>query len=121
MVTKLLYVVRMERWGDPEKHSYNIGIYDCPNAAKKAGEENKEYRGGKYEPVVESWVLNNVDYTHHSFTPVKIGRLEVRYYFFKHKADRYFGGQFYKIRKEYGFLCGLHWLSMYITWSRKSG
>ena len=43
-----LYVVEMLRWGDREKHSYVVGVFDNLDQALKEGVANEIYRGGKY-------------------------------------------------------------------------
>ena len=48
---KMLYAVTMYRWGDRECHSYLLGVYSTKAKAEKAGQKEKEYRGGsKYYP-----------------------------------------------------------------------
>jgi len=50
MRTKV-YVVTMYRWRDRENHSYVLGVYTTREKAVKAGEREREYRGGnKYYP-----------------------------------------------------------------------
>lgn len=53
-----VWVVEMLRWGDREMHSYVIGVYTSEEVARKVGREHREYRGGKYEPHVQSMVLD---------------------------------------------------------------
>lgn len=53
-----LYVVRMLRWGDSELHSYIEGVYDTEVWAKRRGEFERNYRGGKYEYQIEPYTLN---------------------------------------------------------------
>jgi len=48
----------MRRWGDREKHSYVIGVFDDLIQAKDVGELEKTYRGGKYKPDIKDFVLN---------------------------------------------------------------
>ena len=74
--SRVLYVVRMERWGDPEIHSYNIGVYDCLSKAKAAGNENKIERGGKYEPKIDMFTLNDEDGYPDTSYRFKLGKLE---------------------------------------------
>lgn len=46
-----VYIVTMYRWGDRESHSYVLGAYSTKTKAEKAGQKEKEYRGGtKYYP-----------------------------------------------------------------------
>lgn len=43
------YLVLMNRGGDPNKHSYPLPVvYPSYEAARKAGEEEENWRGGKY-------------------------------------------------------------------------
>ena len=47
-----LYVTEMLRWGDVERHHYIVGVYTTRQQAELAGEVEKSWRGGKYEPAV---------------------------------------------------------------------
>ena len=53
-----LYVVIMQRWGDPELHHYVEGVYDDPAKAVEAGNKEQEWRGNKYEPLIEECTIN---------------------------------------------------------------
>lgn len=53
------YVVTMYRFGDRESHSYVEGVYSKKYAAMKAGEEEREYRGGKYEPAIKEFEVKD--------------------------------------------------------------
>lgn len=44
------FLVIMQRWGDPENHSYCIGIASNQFIAKAIGWIHHYYRGGKYDP-----------------------------------------------------------------------
>ncbi len=44
-----VYVVKMNRWGDSESHSYLIGAYSTEELATVAGVAEEDYRGGKYD------------------------------------------------------------------------
>jgi len=47
------YVVLMNRWGDPENHSYVLRkAFHSEENAIQAGVEEKKHRGGKYEPEI---------------------------------------------------------------------
>jgi hypothetical protein len=48
----LVFVVKMNRWGDPEMHSYVLGAFTSKLQAEYAAKEEGEYRGGKYEGEV---------------------------------------------------------------------
>lgn len=59
MRTKV-YVVTMYRWGDRENHSYVLGVYTTKGEAVRAGEREREYRGGnKYYPECLEFDLNS--------------------------------------------------------------
>lgn len=46
----ILWVGWMSRWGEPSpSHAYATGVYDCPDAAREAGDAESSYRVGKYE------------------------------------------------------------------------
>ena len=47
-----VYVVHMCRWGELENHSYVIGVYTSLSVAEEAAEDERQYRGGKYEGVI---------------------------------------------------------------------
>lgn len=47
-----LYVVTMYRFGDPDNHSYLLGVYSKKAKAQDEGERHKAYRGYKYYPEV---------------------------------------------------------------------
>ena len=51
-----VYVVKMNRFGDDESHSYPIGVFTKKLAARKAGQAEEDWRGGKYEAQI--WVFN---------------------------------------------------------------
>jgi hypothetical protein len=54
----IIYIVEAFRWGDKENHSYVIGCWDNIELAKKAAIEHAEYRGGKYQCIVNQSKLN---------------------------------------------------------------
>lgn len=56
---KEVFVVKMNRWGDSELHSYVEGVYDTREQAEEMGQLEKAYRGGKYEPEILSCLMNN--------------------------------------------------------------
>lgn len=47
-----VYVVHMQRWGDPELHSYILGVFSNQSNAEIAGNYEKEWRANKYEPKI---------------------------------------------------------------------
>jgi len=50
-----LYTVRACRWGDPETHSYIVGVYTTLSKATVASEVERNHRGGKYECEILEW------------------------------------------------------------------
>jgi len=52
-----VYVLEMLKWGDDEKHSYIVGVFNNREDAEKAGEVEAELRGGKYEYRVTLFYL----------------------------------------------------------------
>jgi len=48
-----VYTVTMFRWGNKERHSYLIGAFTKFEKAVKAGNDEVDWRGGKYEAVVQ--------------------------------------------------------------------
>lgn len=46
----LYWVTWMTRWGKSSpNHAYPASIHDSPEGAEKAGKEETQYRGGKYQ------------------------------------------------------------------------
>jgi len=56
-----IYAVIAYRYGDNEKHSYTIGVFNKKHAAIKCADSHTEYRDGKYSCVVEKCLLNEFD------------------------------------------------------------
>lgn len=52
------YTVLANRWGDPEKHTYVVGVFDDVVRAYRAAIAEEYWRGGKYECVVHESELN---------------------------------------------------------------
>lgn len=53
-----VYTVHAYRWGEPDNHSYIVGVYPKKHAALKAADTEEEYRGGnKYACEVLEWAL----------------------------------------------------------------
>ena len=48
----------MYRWGDREKHSYLVGVFNSKDKAFKEGEKETIYRGGKYDSEIYEIELN---------------------------------------------------------------
>tara|TARA_B110000091_G_scaffold194698_1_gene220780 strand:+ start:471 stop:656 length:186 start_codon:yes stop_codon:yes gene_type:complete len=55
-----MYVVEALRFGDRERHSYVVGVYSNKESAEAAVESETDWRGGKYECVVNEYELNKV-------------------------------------------------------------
>ena len=56
----MIYVVTMYRYGDREKHSYVLGVWDDKEQAIWEAKNEQDYRGGnKYYPEVLEFVLNS--------------------------------------------------------------
>jgi len=47
-----IFIVHMCRWGEMENHSYVLGAYTTLDVAKDAAENERAYRGGKYQGVI---------------------------------------------------------------------
>lgn len=47
-----VYVVHMCRWGELENHSYVLGVFTALSVAEGAAEDERAYRGGKYQGVI---------------------------------------------------------------------
>lgn len=52
-----VWTVLMQRWGDDEQHHYLIGVYTNKKQAETDGGDEREYRGGKYEPLIQEWEI----------------------------------------------------------------
>lgn len=54
----IVFVCTAYRWGEREKHSYVVGVFDELERAVEAAIAEREWRGGKYECEVISMSLN---------------------------------------------------------------
>ena len=54
-----MYIVNAYRWGDREKHSYTVAVFDDRVLAIKCAKKEADNRGGKYSCAVESCKLND--------------------------------------------------------------
>ena len=61
-----LWVVEALRWGEREKHSYVVGVFDDRDLAHRVADAEEQVRGGKYECVVTEHYLNGFDELIHS-------------------------------------------------------
>lgn len=52
------YITTMYRWGAHENHSYVIGVWSKKAKAIDEGVKESEDRGGKYNPEVREFDLN---------------------------------------------------------------
>jgi len=57
-----VFVVKMNRYGDREKHSYVLGVWSTREEAEKAGNVEKYYRAGKYEPEIFEFTIDANEY-----------------------------------------------------------
>ena len=48
----LCWVVVVHRWGDPENHTYIVGVYSDCDLAERAGLDEEGDRGGKYKRAI---------------------------------------------------------------------
>lgn len=53
-----MWTVLMQRWGDSEGHHYIQGVFSTEADAKLAGEIEASWRGGKYTPLIQEFVLD---------------------------------------------------------------
>lgn len=53
-----LFIVKMNRWGNEELHSYIEGVYETRELAEAAGKAERSYRDNKYEPEIVPLILN---------------------------------------------------------------
>lgn len=57
-----VFAVVMYRWGDPDGHSYLLGVYPNEEQAKAEGGYEREWRGLKYEPEITAFELGTGGY-----------------------------------------------------------
>lgn len=63
-MSKIIHIVQAYRWGDREKHSYVVGVYDTMKQAIEQANKEEEDRGIKYKCAIIRTVLNpehNID------------------------------------------------------------
>lgn len=53
-----VFVTRMLRYGDRDGHSYIVGVYTSHEQAKRVGECEESWCGGKYNYIVEYFDIN---------------------------------------------------------------
>lgn len=53
-----IYTVHAYRWGDREKHSYPVGVFDSLDLAEISAKAEEYERGGKYDCEIYEWELN---------------------------------------------------------------
>ena len=53
-----VYVVTMYRGGDREKHSYVCAVFTNKERAKKWGEDEEFFRGGKYKHEITTFFID---------------------------------------------------------------
>ena len=66
--SKEIYVVIAYRWGDRANYSYTLGAFDTKDAAVKCAESHVNFRGGKYDCVVEKCILNQFENNWDNYT-----------------------------------------------------
>jgi hypothetical protein len=54
----MIYIVEMLRWGRSDSHHYILGAFSSESAAIKAGRIEEIWCGGRYEPRVQSLVID---------------------------------------------------------------
>ena len=54
-----VFVVTAYRFGDHEKHSYVVGVYNTYEMARYVGEIEETWRAGKYECEVQEFEITN--------------------------------------------------------------
>lgn len=57
-----IYVVKMNRWGNQENHSYVLGVYTDIQKALNAANYEETERGGKYKAEINEMAINNSSY-----------------------------------------------------------
>lgn len=57
-----LFVVTMYRWGNPEKHSYVLGVFSKKSQAIRAAGIEEHGRGGKYDAEITKVKLDTLLY-----------------------------------------------------------
>lgn len=55
-----MYIVIANRYGDPEKHSYVVGIYESIDDAASVAVAIEHWRGGKYECEIKQFSVNRI-------------------------------------------------------------
>ena len=58
MENKYMYIIKMNRWGSDENHSYIVGVYTSLRKAIREGKKQSQGRSGKYEPMIYSCKLD---------------------------------------------------------------
>ncbi len=61
MSKQINYVVTAYRWGRKENHSYVLGVFSKKAKAIKVADSHRDYRGGKYDCVVDECILDDFD------------------------------------------------------------
>lgn len=54
-----IFVTIMHRWGDPDNHTYVLGVFTSEEEAERYGQMEHQYRGNKYDPVVKAFTVND--------------------------------------------------------------
>ena len=56
-----MFVVKMNRYGNPENHSYIEGLYESEINAHYAGTIEEYWRGGKYKKEIIKFPYHGLD------------------------------------------------------------
>ena len=56
-----VFIVTIHRWGDEDSHSYIKYVGSLKRLAIKAGDEEKSWRGGKYEYEITEFIVNDIN------------------------------------------------------------
>ena len=64
-----VYTVRACRWGDSETHSYIIGVFLTQGEAEKAAQNERDWRGGKYDCEILKWIVGKTFGGKYSYRP----------------------------------------------------
>lgn len=73
-----MYVVTMQRWGDSETHHYLLGLFDSIPLAREKAIEEEEYRGGKYEALIQEVGVNFLPKTDDAYYKFNWDNIAVR-------------------------------------------
>ena len=58
IMEQTIYTVHAFRWGNHEKHSYPVGVFDSLKKARESAEHEVKDRGGKYNCEIYQFKIN---------------------------------------------------------------